>query len=182
LFPGRRPAGQVRQSARGGMRDNSTLNHGRQRQRYSRENGALPQTHQVKVCIAKDDRIGMSSGLKGPKHDSPGQRPGSLVRQVTEALKGRHNPVPRQGLFRPFRACGRSVARSPGRCPGLTYLSLSGSKTDRSENRRRNLMRMGLSPQKRNVLIYSRNTPEVNPGDPGFWWSSRPVVLVDKRR
>jgi hypothetical protein len=53
---------------------------------------------------------------KGPKQESPGQRPGYRHPDILVALKGRHKAI---ALFRPFRARSRLVGAIPGRCPGL---------------------------------------------------------------
>ncbi len=56
----------------------------------------------------------LRSAPKGQPQISPGQRPGTGSTNRDRALKGPNKAVI---LCRPFRACGTSASRFPGRCP-----------------------------------------------------------------
>ncbi len=75
------------------------------------------------------------AALKGLNMTAQGFRPGYRERSRIKALKGRNREMrwrrdrsrlaPRS-LCRPFRAWIDERSRDPGRCPGLSYLALSG--------------------------------------------------------
>ena len=81
--------------------------------------------------------IGLDRSAEGALQVSPGQRPGSMYPN-SGALKGRPNRGHRTGLVLARGVCDGYAALAgldvsfcyPGRCPGLTYYTLSGRPSE----------------------------------------------------
>lgn len=80
------------------------------------------------------ETLGEGRSLKGCHATAQGNALGFSPADAAEALKGRHG-VCGFVRYRPFRACGNALpARVPGRCPGLSDASPSGSCVGRVSN------------------------------------------------